>query len=149
MESRKGWILEDEKRGFKERDSGEGRLFVNSGMLRVQPSEELSALEKETLANMERDGLRHTQFVKSDPVDRQRAQDTGWLVKLLEFDIPNSSPKVLYESVLDSTAGFLRCSRACAYYQKVAAAKGVQFYFGPESGAVKALNKENSQATGV
>ncbi|KAJ5223871.1 hypothetical protein N7468_008413 [Penicillium chermesinum] len=148
MESRKAWVSEDEKRGFPERASSEQRLFVNSGMLRVQPSSTLSALEKETLENMERDGLRDTQFVKSSPDDRQRAQSLGWQAKLLDFDIPNASPKVSYESVLDSTAGFVRCSKACAHYQKVAAEKGVKFYFGPEVGTVKELRKEQSDTAG-
>lgn len=113
-------------------------------MLRVQPSDELGALERETLANMERDGLRDTQFVKSDPEDQQRAEALGWKEKLLEFGIPDSSPSVSYEAVLDSLAGFVRCSDACAHYYRVAVDKGVEFDFGPETGAVEALVKTKS-----
>ena len=86
MESRKAWVAEDERRGFPStgNDWDEDRLFVNSGMLRVQPSKELSALERETLENMERDGIRDTQFVKSDLSDWARAEeprkDSGWKV---------------------------------------------------------------------
>ncbi|KAJ5112730.1 FAD dependent oxidoreductase [Penicillium argentinense] len=146
MESRKLWVSEDEKRGFSPQasESGEKRLFVNSGMLRVQPSDHLEALEKETLANYERDGLRETQFVRSDPEDQRRAESEGWEKKLLEFRIPHTSPAESYEAVLDSTAGFVRCSNACTYYQKLAASKGVQFHFGPEDGAVKSLVKSPS-----
>ncbi|KAJ6011771.1 hypothetical protein N7499_013256 [Penicillium canescens] len=141
FESRKAWVAEDEKRGFSER-SNEGddqRIFVNSGMLRIQPSNHLASLEKETLANMERDGLRDTQFVKSDPADCQRADKLGWKEKILDFQIPDS-PEKSYEAVLDSTAGFVRCSNACVHYQRVAADKGVNFYFGPE-GSVDSLIK--------
>jgi sarcosine oxidase / L-pipecolate oxidase len=146
IEARKAWVLEDEKHGLSEASdlSNDQRIFVGSGMLRVQPSDFLGALENETLANMERDGLRDTQFVKSKPEDRQRAEQLGWKDKLLDFTIPQTSPTRTYEAVLDSLAGFVRCSNACAYYQKIAADKGVEFYFGPETGAVESLVKSNS-----
>ena len=111
-------------------------------MLRIQPSDHLSALEKETLANMQRDGVRDTQFVKSDAADRERADKLGWKDKILNFHIPNSERE--YEAVLDSLAGFVRCSNACAHYQKVAAGKGVKFHFGPQEGAVDYLVKAKS-----
>ncbi|KAL4965245.1 NAD(P)/FAD-dependent oxidoreductase [Aspergillus stella-maris] len=145
MESRKAWVAEDERRGFRStgNDWDEDRLFVNSGMLRVQPSDELSALERETLENMARDGLRDTQFVKSDQGDWERAEERGWKGKLLEFGIPGSNPHATYEAVLDSTAGFVRFSRACAYYQEVAVERGVVFRFGPEEGCVEELVKSD------
>lgn len=148
MEVRKFWIAEDQNRGFSQQApaSEEKRLFVNSGMLRVQPTDHLGALEKETLANMERDGFRDTQFVKSNAEDQRRADRLGWKDKLLDFAIPDASPASSYEAVLDSTAGFVRCSNACAHYQKVAASKGVHFHFGQERGAVKSLVKEPSAA---
>ncbi|KAJ6135425.1 hypothetical protein N7512_000585 [Penicillium capsulatum] len=151
LESRKAWIAEDEKRGFpsQSRGTAERRLFLDSGMLRVQPSDELGALERETLANMERDGLRDTQFVKSNPEDRQRAEALGWKPKLLEFGIPGSSPPTSYEAVLDSLAGFVRCSDACAHYHRIAVDKGVEFHFGPEKGAVEELVKGKSRVTGL
>jgi hypothetical protein len=68
----------------------------------------------------------------------------GWKDKLLDFTIPDSSPATSYEAVLDSLAGFVRCSNACAHYQKVAASQGVQFRFGQELGAVDSLVKEPS-----
>ncbi|OJJ57616.1 hypothetical protein ASPSYDRAFT_46772 [Aspergillus sydowii CBS 593.65] len=157
MESRDAWMLEDEKRGFSEENGrwDDRKLFSSSGMLRVQPSDSLGALERETLANMERDGLRHTQFVKSNAEDRHRAAKLGWDDKLLEFGIPEASPALNYEAVLDSLAGFVRCSNACAYYQRLAVEKGVEFHFGNE-GAVEALVKskhgsdsERGKVTGV
>lgn len=110
-------------------------------MLRVQPSDQLGALEKETLANMERDGIRQTQFVKTLEADRQRARDLGWDAKLLDFGIPEESSKT-FEAVLDSLAGFMRCSDACNYFYKTAAAQGVTFKFGPETGAFDSLIEE-------
>jgi sarcosine oxidase/L-pipecolate oxidase len=111
-------------------------------MLRIQPSDHLSTLEKETLANMERDGLRDTQFVKSNPEDCQRAEKLGWKGRILDFRLIDS-PGRSFEAVLDSTAGFVRCSNACAHYQKVAVDKGVKFYLGPE-GVVDSLVKVTS-----
>lgn len=119
-------------------------LFVPCGMLRVQPTETLGALEKETLANMQRDGLRDTQFVKGDPEDRRRAASLGWDAKLLEFAIPDDPRKQTFEAVLDSLAGFTRCGGACAYFQKIAVAEGVRFRFGPEEGAFASLVEQSS-----
>ena len=113
-------------------------------MLWVQPLDVLGALEKETLANMEWDGLRDTQFIKSKSKDRQDTEQLGWKEKLLDLEIPQSSPASTYEAVLDLLAGFVRCSNACAYYQKIAADKGVEFCFGPEKGAVESLVKLSS-----
>ncbi|KAJ5471727.1 hypothetical protein N7530_009084 [Penicillium desertorum] len=143
LESRGAWVSEDEKRGSTGQDDGSNNgLFVNSGMLRIQPFDHLATLEKETLANMQRDGLRDTQFVKSDLADCERADKLGWKDKILNFRIPDSEST--YEAVLDSLAGFVRCSNACAHYQKVAAGKGVKFHFGPQEGAVDYLVKVKS-----
>jgi sarcosine oxidase/L-pipecolate oxidase len=91
---------------------------------------------------MERDGVRDKQFVKSSLEDRQRAHQLGWQTKLIDFKIPQSPTQMTYEAVLDSMAGFVRSSNACAHYQAVAAAKGVEFRFGQETGAVASLVKE-------
>lgn len=104
-------------------------------MLRVQPTSKLGALEKETLANMERDGLRATQFVKSSIEDRERAAKEGWEGKLLDFAIPGATNGETFEAVLDSLAGFTSCGSACAVYQKLAEDAGVVFKLGDQHGA--------------
>lgn len=145
LESRQEWASLNElrKNGHPESEKREqDELFVGCGMLRVQPTEELGDLEKETLANMEREGLRHTQFVKSNQSDRDRAVSTGWDSKLLDFAIPDDSSRS-FEAVLDSLAGFTRCSDACSHFQKVATAKGVKFRLGPQAGAFDSLVEED------
>lgn len=122
-------------------------------MLRVQPTSELSALEKETLASIERDGIRDTQFVKGDPNDRQRATDLGWGNKLLDFAIPEDDEGRSLEAVLDSLAGFTRSSDGCAYYQKLAKHEGVQFCLGEKQGCFASLiettRESRKKATGL
>lgn len=149
LESRKQWLLIN-----KDRQHGQHELFVASGMLRVQPDATLSALEKETLANMTRDGIRDTQFVKNDANDRRRAGDLGWQHKLLDFAIPDDAAGATFEAVLDSLAGFTRCGDACAYYRKVAEAEGVRFLLGQDRGRFDSLIEEaledgRRQATGI
>lgn len=135
MEARAVWMSLNDK--------AQKDLFVGCGMLRVQPTEELGALEKETLANMERDGLRDAQFVKSDPNDQHRAVNLGWSQKLLDFPIPDSSPAMTFEAVLDSTAGFTYCSQSCAQLLKEAKDHGVTFWLGAHQGAFESLVEEN------
>ncbi|KAJ9145110.1 FAD dependent oxidoreductase [Pleurostoma richardsiae] len=151
LESRQGWLsVNQHRKGLSEvgDERGDHDLFVGCGMLRVQPTSQLGALEKETLANMERDGLRDTQFVKSDPVDRQRATGQGWDPKLLEFEIPGSSDHETFEAVLDSLAGFTRSSEACSHFYGAAVSKGVVFRFGPEEGAFESLLEESAGSSG-
>ncbi|KAL2827443.1 FAD dependent oxidoreductase [Aspergillus pseudoustus] len=147
LESRKAWIACDSERGISDNGDQDGnRLFVNGGMLRVQPTHELGQLEKETLANMERDHIRDTQFANSNPEDRKRAEKLGWVGKLIDFEIPGTEePARTYGAVLDSLAGFVRCSNACAYWYEIAMTKGVEFRFGPQ-GAVESLVKTASAA---
>lgn len=120
-------------------------------MLRIQPGPALSQLEKETLANMDRDGLRHTQFVKGDANDRKRACDLGWREKLLDFQIPDDKENRSYEAVLDSLAGFTRSSDGCAHFQKKASDCGVKFLFGNENGGFHRILEEqrNGQRVSV
>ncbi|KAF3008257.1 hypothetical protein E8E14_000735 [Neopestalotiopsis sp. 37M] len=130
LESRELWLQMNQKH---QKD-----FFVESGMLRVQPSDELGLLERETLASLARDGLRHTQFVKSDAGDRQRAEKLGWGDKLLDFDIPDEEDKT-FEAVLDSISGFVKCSDSCAHFYKRAVDLGVDFQFGPNKGSFDSL----------
>ncbi|KAF4458073.1 FAD dependent oxidoreductase [Fusarium albosuccineum] len=139
LESRRAWeTINDTIRD----DEPSSLLFNSCGMLRVQPTSHLGALERETLKNMERDGIRDTQFVKSNPEDVERARERGWNEKLLTFQIHDASPQESFEAVLDSLAGFTQCSRACVYFYKKALAQGVTFHFGPEQGAFESLVKE-------
>lgn len=124
----------------------DSNLFVDCGMLRVQPSDHLEALEKETLANMEKDGLRAAQFVESNTDDRQRAASLGWEAKLLEFGIPGEAGKS-FEAVLDSLSGFVKCSESCAYLQTKASSQGVKFRFGKEEGRCDSLVLEEADST--
>lgn len=128
-------------------------LFNESGMLRVQPSTVLSSLEKETLANMSSEGLRDTQYIRTDSADRERAEADGWAYKLLDFPVPSDSNtnctkqatveaefnEEYYEAVLDSTAGFVLCSKACSFALWKARRAGVKLLLGSNRGKFKNL----------
>ncbi|EFY84684.1 hypothetical protein MAC_09274 [Metarhizium acridum CQMa 102] len=136
MESREAWLRINQ--GLAD------ALFVECGMLRVQPSDELAALEKETLANMQRDGFRDTQFVKSNADDRERAARLGWEGKLLDFEIPGSTDHKTFDAVLDSLGGLTRCSAACYHFYKLAVSAGVEFVFGSEEGTFASFIEKTS-----
>ncbi|TDZ49795.1 L-pipecolate oxidase [Colletotrichum trifolii] len=144
VESRAAWESINEQRRREHHEEDQSDLFSACGMLRVQPTDELDAQELETLANFEREGLRDAQFVRSNEADRQRAAERGWADKLLGFDVPGSSPAATFEAVLDTTAGFIKCSEACAYFHELALREGVEFHFGPEKGAFDSLIEEPS-----
>ncbi|KAK7228924.1 hypothetical protein V2G26_001094 [Clonostachys chloroleuca] len=122
-------------------------LFQSCGMLRVQPTDQLDALERETLESLKSEGHRDAQFVKGDSQDRERAMKAGWDKKLLDFTIPETSPPRTFEAVLDSLAGFTQCSQACAYVHDRAVEEGVTFHFGPEKGEFDSLVVEETGAS--
>ena len=136
MDSRQAWQQLN--------DGSATELFVECGMLRVQPTDELGPLEKETLANMDRDNLRDAQFVRSNLEDRSRAVKLGWDSKLLAFEMPDLAPTRTFEAVLDSTAGLTYCSRACAHFLKKAMAMGVKVVFGGQQGTFESLVEEDT-----
>ncbi|KAK1957479.1 FAD dependent oxidoreductase [Colletotrichum sublineola] len=148
IESRTAWEKINEQRHYEEDENQRSNLFDGCGMLRVQPTATLDPLECETLNNYERECLRYTQFVKSTSADRKRAAELGWDAKLLDFEIPGSSPARTYEAVLDSLAGFTKCSEACAYFYKLALRQGITFNFGPEKGAFDSIIEENLPTPG-
>ncbi|KZT65784.1 FAD dependent oxidoreductase [Daedalea quercina L-15889] len=119
-------------------------LFVESGMLRVQHSSHLDKLEKKTLANMTAEGLRDTQYILSNEDDARRAEERGWSHKLLRFPIPMPDGRETFEAVLDTTAGYVYPSQACAYLADKLRKKGAQFIEGPEKGAFVSLLVESS-----
>ena len=119
-------------------------LFVESGMLRVQHTGVLDEREKQTLQNMTAEGLRDTQFVLSNDEDRRRAQERGWAHKLLKFTIPKTNSPETFEAVLDSTAGYIYPSDACAYLADKLRKKGAEFSEGPEKGEFASFLVEGS-----
>ncbi|KAI0939660.1 hypothetical protein AcW1_004614 [Taiwanofungus camphoratus] len=119
-------------------------LFIESGMLRVQHSSILSELERQTLENMTAEGLRDTQFVMSDEEDVRRAGKKGWAHKLLKFMIPDNDGKETFEAVLDSTAGYVYPSKACAFLAGKLRTKGAQFVLGPGKGTFVSFRVEGS-----
>ncbi|UPL01313.1 hypothetical protein LCI18_012247 [Fusarium solani-melongenae] len=126
LESRRAWEAINET---THNESASSPLFNACGMLRVLPTAQLGALERETLSNMERDGIRDTQFVKSNPEDLERARERGWDQKVLIFNIPDTSPQETFEAVLDSLAS---CN------------VGVTFHFGLEKDAFDGLVEETA-----
>ncbi|KAH9933515.1 FAD dependent oxidoreductase [Fomitopsis serialis] len=120
-------------------------LFVESGMLRVQHSSHLDGLEKKTLANMTAEGLRDTQYILSDGDDVRRATEKGWVHKMLKFPIPETGGQETFEAVLDTTAGYVYPSQACAYLAEKLRKKGARFIEGPEKGEFASLLVEGSE----
>lgn len=151
LESREAWIRINTER--QETSHGAEDLFVPCGMLRVQPTATLSKLEQETLANMTRDGLRDSQFVKGTSEDYMRAAQRGWAPKLVDFPIPDDKDGRCFEAVLDSLGGLTRCFSGCAYFHKIAENAGVVFKHGPEHGDFDSLVEEQVSggriATGI
>ncbi|ORY71122.1 FAD dependent oxidoreductase [Pseudomassariella vexata] len=94
------------------------KLWWKSGFLRLSTTGELGEFELKTLRNMEREGIRDTQFRSDDTAER--------------FGV--------HKAVLDSTAGFVEAYKSCAFALCLAKKAGVKFILHPMQGKVVSLD---------
>ncbi|KAI1311503.1 FAD dependent oxidoreductase [Xylaria venustula] len=114
--------------------TGDPKLWYRCGFLRMAAGSEFSDFELQTLRNMEREGVRESQFKSDDDADIERATRTGWAHKL---DVCKRQERFgVHKAVLDSSAGFVVAYKACAWAQYLARKAGVEFILHPTKGRV-------------
>ncbi|KAI1334501.1 FAD dependent oxidoreductase [Xylariaceae sp. FL0016] len=124
---------------------GDRKLWWNSGFLRMAAGSEFGSFELETLANMEKEGIRQTQFKSDDASDIQRAKDSGWIHKL---DPCRRRERFgVHKAVLDSSAGFTVAYKSCAWAQHLAMQAGVEFVLHPTGGKVLDISNARRKPT--
>ncbi|KAI1173997.1 FAD dependent oxidoreductase [Nemania sp. FL0916] len=117
---------------------GEKKLWNNCGFLRMGARSEFADHEVQTLRNMEKEGIRDTQFKSDDAADIERAVRTGWGHKL---DACKRQERLgVHKAVLDSSAGFVVAYKACAWAQFLARKAGVEFILHPTRGKVVGID---------
>ncbi|XXG95764.1 hypothetical protein Hte_002035 [Hypoxylon texense] len=136
---------EDLPRGLRPSD----RIWNNCGFLRMSIDGQLSPIERATLANLTREGLRHTQFVLGDPEDERRARSHfrkgEWEKKSDPFGRKRQGKDLV--GVFDSTAGFVEASKACIWAMHLCRRNGVRFVLGEKDGQVATFIKDASGKT--
>ncbi|KAF5667285.1 sarcosine oxidase [Fusarium heterosporum] len=119
-------------------------LFVNNGCLTIRSDPSLSQFDRDTIENMAKVGMQHTQIDLSSPSDLERAEAQGFDFVLKAFDLKGSS------ALLDTQSGFVYADKACHFALHKAESLGVQFIFGESKGKFLSLIENNeSQITGV
>ncbi|KAL7629521.1 hypothetical protein AAE478_001042 [Parahypoxylon ruwenzoriense] len=120
-------------------------IWNNCGFLRMSIDGQLSAIERSTLENMTREGLRQTQFVIGDPEDEKRARshfrEEEWENKSDPFRRKKQGKKLV--GVFDSTAGFVEASKACTWVMHLCRKNGVRFVLGERDGQVSSFIKDS------
>ncbi|KAI6081678.1 FAD dependent oxidoreductase [Hypoxylon rubiginosum] len=136
---------EDLPRGLKPSDL----IWNNCGFLRMSIDGQLSAIERATLANLTREGLRETQFVLGDPEDEKRAKSHlrkgEWEKKSDPFGRKRQGKDLV--GVFDSTAGFVEASKACIWVMHLCRRNGVRFVLGEKDGQVATFIKDANDKT--
>ncbi|KAI1469043.1 FAD dependent oxidoreductase [Daldinia caldariorum] len=113
---------------------GDRKLWWNAGMLRMSSEDDFGDFEVATLENMEREGIRESQFKADDEADIARAKERGWAHKL---DPCRRQERFgSHKAVLDSTAGFVYAYKSCAWAQHLAKRAGVKMILDPLRGKV-------------
>ncbi|KAI1097390.1 FAD dependent oxidoreductase [Jackrogersella minutella] len=121
---------------------GDRKLWWNVGMLRMSSEPELGAFEITTLENMEREGIRESQFRTDDDADISRANEQGWAHKL---DPCRRQQRLgTHKAVLDSTAGFVYAYKSCAWAQHLAKNAGVKMVLDPLRGKVVDITTQDN-----
>ncbi len=138
----------DLPRGLKPSDL----VWNNCGFLRMSIDGQLSEIERATLENLTREGLRQTQYVIGDPDDESRAREKlrkgEWEKKSDPFRRKKQGKSLV--GVFDSTAGFVQASKACAWVMHLCRNSGVRFVLGERSGQVSSFIKDGGgRTTGI
>ncbi|RYC65119.1 hypothetical protein CHU98_g1115 [Xylaria longipes] len=124
---------------------GERKLWYKCGFLRMGAGCEFADFELQTLRNMEKEGIRDTQFKSDDDDDTERAACTGWAHKL---DVCGRQRRFgVHKAVLDSSAGFVMAYKSCAWAQHLARKSGVEFILHPAKGKVVGIDTTPDQTS--
>ncbi|KAB8293065.1 hypothetical protein EYC80_007425 [Monilinia laxa] len=122
--------------------SSDDKLWENCGFLRLSEDDVLSDHELTTLVSLTNEGLRDTQYILGNVEDENRARDSFRRFDQ-KFDALKRKEKgQALRGVFDSTAGFLRASKACLWAMHLARKSGVKFVIG-ENGRLASLIKES------
>lgn len=124
----------------------ETKLWNNCGFLRLTDYG-LDEDESETQANFPQD-IKHTQYRVSDSKRTADALKDG--IPASKVDPFGRSKRGLpTDGVLDTTAGFVLASRACAFALYLCRKAGVRLHLGPSKGQLKSLVKHGSRVKGI
>jgi hypothetical protein len=104
----------------------------------------LSPFDRDTLQNMAKVGLEHTQIDLNNDKDLKRAKDQGFEFAIKAFNLRGNS------ALLDTQSGFVYADKACRFALHKAETLGVQSVFGESTGKfLSFLENADSQITGV
>ncbi|KAL1305405.1 hypothetical protein AAFC00_002293 [Neodothiora populina] len=125
--------------------SKEDKLWENCGFLRI--GNKCDEFEEETQKHFP-EHIKHTQYRITDP---QRVKDA------LVHGIPaakidpfrRAERRLETDGILDTTAGFLLASKACAYALHLCVKAGVHAHLGPKVGELTSLIKSEDTVTGI
>ncbi|WRT66060.1 uncharacterized protein IL334_003012 [Kwoniella shivajii] len=124
------------------------QLLVINGVIMISGSKELSEVDQESLAALDRAGLRHHQHVLLDKQDIQRLWDkdaedpSHWKDKIESL---NKAGGGGLNGFIDTSAGFTYADKACVWVRHLAAKAGVRFVLGPEAGKFDQLLVEERE----
>jgi sarcosine oxidase/L-pipecolate oxidase len=122
----------------------EDRLFENCGFLRLSADDTLSQHETTTLANLTKEGMRDTQYVIGHEEDEKRARNSVARHDLKFDALKRKQRGQNLAGVFDSTAGFVRASKACVWAMHLARKCGVKFVLGDKGRMSSLIKQEDS-----
>lgn len=132
-------------KGLSSRD----KLWENCGFLRLSTDDTLSDHETTTLESLTAEGLRDTQYIIGNVEDEKRAQDGSRRFDKKFDALKRKERGQPLGGVFDSTAGFLRASKACLWVMHLARIAGVKFIFGDKGGLASLIKKDDGQVVGI
>ncbi|KAF2264305.1 FAD dependent oxidoreductase, partial [Lojkania enalia] len=110
------------------------KVWINCGFLRLSKDDKISTFEEETLENLEREGLRDTQYIIGDANDQQRANRNGLSDKFDPMGLRKRRGKIV--GVYDTLGGFVHASKACYWALHLLYNANVRLVLGGNKGTV-------------
>lgn len=128
--------------GMTEKD----RIYVNCGNYHLGDNEGPNPFERQSIENLTKAGMGHTQYLLTDPreVARAKADGSGYAV-----DPFNISKDGTYTGYLDAIGGFVYADKACRYALHLAQSLGVRFVLDRGAGSFESFHEQNGRVTGI
>lgn len=128
--------------GMSDRD----RIYVNCGNYHLGDNEVPNPFEQQSIENLTKAGMGHTQYLLGEQDEVARAKADGFDYAVDPF---NLSKEGTYQGYFDAVGGVVYADKACRYALHLAQSLGVKFILDQKSGNFERLHERNGKAVGI
>lgn len=126
--------------------SDKDRIYVNCGSYHISDHEGPNAFERQSIDNITKAGMGHTQYILTDAKEAARAKADGYSHGI---DPLNMAKDGVYRGYFDAVGGFVYADKACRYALHLAESLGVRLVLDKRAGSFEGFCERNGRVTGI